>query len=174
MATAPVLVSIESRSMGHDAETLRFQRLERVRARRRARRRHRLFFVTTLVIALATAGVVRFTAIRRTSFERLGSASAAVPVEIVKPPAASPAATGSASPPPSAVVPAPTRAEGVKRDATLPPRIHVEADRRARSRSDSQGHGAVAPSRDAPHDAEAVDPTAAIDWLLKTSRTRSH
>ena len=163
MATAPVLVSIESRSMRRDAETLRFQRLERVRARQRARRRHQLFFVT-LVIALAAASVVGFTAIRRTSSERLGSASAAAPVEIVKPPAASPAATGSASPPPSAVVPAPTRAEGVKR----------EADRRARPRSDSQGRGAVAPSRDAPHDAEAVDPTAAIDWLLKTSRTRSH
>jgi len=163
MATAPVLVSIESRSMRRDAETLRFQRLERVRARQRARRRHQLFFVT-LVIALAAASVVGFTAIRRTSSERLGSASAAPPVAIVKPPAASPAATGSASPPPSAVVPAPTRAEGVKR----------EADRRAHPRSDSQGRGAVAPSREAPHDAEAVDPTAAIDWLLKTSRTRSH
>jgi hypothetical protein len=109
MATAPVLVSIEFRSMGHDAETLRFQRLERVRARRRARRRHRLFFVTTLVIALAAAGIVGSTAIRRTSFERLGSASAAAPVEIVKPPAAWPTATGSASPSPSAVVPAPAR-----------------------------------------------------------------
>lgn len=169
MATAPVLVPIESRSLGHDAETLRFQRLERVRAQRRARRRYRLLLVPTLVIALAGAGVLSFTVIRRTSFERLGSPSAPAPVEIVKPAAALPAATGSAFDPPSAVVPPPTP-DAVRRDATQPARIQVEADRRARPRSDSRGRGAVAPSRDEPHDA---DPTAAIDWLLKTSRTRS-
>jgi hypothetical protein len=169
MATAPVLVPIESRSLGHDAETLRFQRLERVRAQRRARRRYRLLLVTTLVIALAGAGVLGFTVIRRTSFERLGSPSAPAPVDIVTPAAALPAATGSAFDPPSAVVPPPTT-DAVRRDATQPARIQVEAERRARPRSDSQGRGAVVPSRDEPHDA---DPTAAIDWLLKTSRTRS-
>jgi hypothetical protein len=174
MATTPALVPIESGSLGHDAEILRFQRLERVRARQRARRRHRVFLVTPLVIALAAAGVLGFAAIRRTSFERLGSPSTPASIEILKPLPALPAATGSASGAPSAVVPPPTRADGVKREATQPPRIQIEAGRQARPRPDSQGRGPVAPSRDEPHDAEAVDPTAAIDWLLKTSRTRSH
>jgi hypothetical protein len=40
--------------------------------------------------------------------------------------------------------------------------------------SNSYGRDAVAPSRDEPRDAEAVDPTAVIDWLLNTSRTQSH
>jgi hypothetical protein len=131
-----------------------------------------LILVTTLVIALAGVGV-GFTASRRTSFERLGSPRAPAPVGILKPPAASPAATGSAFGPPSAIVPPPTRVDGVKRDATQPPRIQADADRRARPPSDSQGGGAAAPSRGERQDAEAVDPTAAIDWLLKTSRTRS-
>jgi hypothetical protein len=173
MATAPVLHPIESRSIGQDAEGLRFQRLDRVRARQRARRRHRLILVTTLVIALAGVGVLGFTAIRRTSFDRLGSPRASAPVGMLRPPAASPAATGSALGPPAAIVPPPSRVDGVKRDATQRPRIQPDADRRARPLSDSQG-GTVAPSRDQQPDTEAVDPTAAIDWLLKTSRTRSH
>jgi len=147
MATAPVLEPIESRSIGQDVETLRFQRLERVRARQRARRRRRLILVTTLMIALAGVGVLGFTAARRTSFSAFG--------------------------PPAAVVPPPTRVDGVKRDAMRPPRIQADAGRRARPLSEGQGGGAVAPSRDEQQDAAAVDPTAAIDWLLKTSRTRS-
>ena len=170
MATAPVLVRIESRSIGHDTDTLPFQRLERVRAQRRARRRYRLFLVTTLVIALAGAGGLGFATIRRTSFERLGSSSSPAPVEMLRPAAASPAATGSAFGPPSAVMPPPPRADALRRDTTKPPRIQVQADRRARPLSDSQDRGAVAPSRDKAHDDEAVDPTAAIDWLLKTRR----
>src|SRR5437899_1209832 len=113
MATAPVLVPIESRSIGHDAETRRFQRLERVRAQRRARQRYRLFLVTTLVIALAGAGVLAFTTLGRTWFARLGSSSSPAPIEMLRPAAASPAATGSAFSPPSAVVPPPPRAEAV-------------------------------------------------------------
>ena len=173
MATAPVLGPIESRSIGQDTETLRFHRLERVRARQRAHRRHRLILVTTLVSALAGAGVLGFTAIRRTSSERLGSPHTPAPIGMLKPAAASPAATGSAFGQPATIVPSPTRADGVKRDATRPPRIQAGADRRARQLSDSQGGGAVTPSRDEQPGAEAVDPTAAIDWLLKTSRTGS-
>ena len=171
MATAPVLEPIESRSIGQDVETLRFQRLERVRARQRARRRHRLILVTTLVIVLAGVGVLGFTAIHRTSSERLGSPPTPAPIEILKPAAASPTPTGSTFGPPAA--PPPTHVDGVKRAATQPPRIQADADRRARPLSDSQGGGVVAPSRDEQRDAEAVDPTTAIDWLLKTSRTRS-
>src|SRR5436309_16102488 len=116
MATTSALVPIQSGPIGHDAEIRRFQRLERVRARQRARRRHRLFLVAPLLIALAAAGVLGFTAIRRTSFERLGSPSTPASVEILKSPPALPVATGSASGAPSAVVPPPTRADGVKRD----------------------------------------------------------
>jgi len=173
MATVPVLEPIESRSIGQDVEPLRFQRLERVRARQRARRRHRLILVTTLVIVLAGVGVLGFTAIRRTSAERLRSPRTPAPVGMLKPAAASPAPTGSTFGPPAAIVPPATRVDGVKRAATQPPRIQADADRRARPLSDSQGSGAVAPSRGEQQNADAVDPTAAIDWLLKTSRTRS-
>jgi hypothetical protein len=173
MATAPVLDPIESRSIGQDAETRRFERLERVRARQRARRRHRLILATTLTIALAGVGVLGFTAIRRTSSERVGSPAAPAPVGMPKPAAASPAPTGSALGPPAAIVPPPTRVDGVKRVAAEPPRIQADTDRRARPLTDNQGGAVVAPSRDEQRDAEAVDPTAAIDWLLKTSRTRS-
>ncbi len=148
MAVAPVLVPIESRST-HDAEALRFQRLERVRAQRRARRRYRLFLGTMLATTLVGAGILGFIAIRRTSFERFLSSPA--PVEMVKPAAAAPAPTGSALGPPSEAVPQPARAE----------------DRAARPRSNSEGPGAVVPSRDEPRDAEVGDPAAAIDWLLK-------
>ena len=171
MATVPILVPTDSRSIGHDTE---FQRLERVRAQRRARRRYRLFLVTTLAIVLAGAGVLGFATIRRTSFERLGSPSSPATVEMLRPAAASPAGADSPFGAPSAVVPPPTPADAVRRVATQPPRIEVEGDRRARPLSDNQGRGAVAPSREEKHDAEAVDPTAAIDWLLKTSRSRGH
>src|SRR5687768_36901 len=122
MATAPVLYPIESRSIGQDAETLRFERLERVRARRRARRRHRLIVITTLLIVLAGVGVLGFTAIRRTSAERLGSPRTPAPVGMLRLPATSPAAPSPAFGPPAAIVPPPTRVDGVKRDATPPPR----------------------------------------------------
>ncbi len=150
MAVAPVLVPIESRST-NDAEALRFQRLERVRAQRRARRRYRLFLGTMLATTLVGAGILGVIAIRRTSFERLGFLSSPAPVEMVKPAAAAPAPTGSALGPPSEAVPQPARAE----------------DRAARPRPNREGPGAVVPSRDEPRDAEVGDPAAAIDWLLK-------
>jgi hypothetical protein len=123
-----------------------------------------LFLGTTLATMLAGAGILGFIAIRRASFERLSFPSSPAPVEMVKPAAAAPTATGSAFGPPEAV-PQPARTVG--RGATQPPRIQVEADRAARPRSNSEGPDAVAPSRDEPHDAEVVDPAAAIDWLLK-------
>jgi hypothetical protein len=174
MATTPVLAPTESRSTGHATEILRFQRLEHVRARRHARRRYRLFLITTVVIALAGAGLLSFTTTRRTSFERLGSPGSSPPVEMLQPAAALPVATGSVVGPASAVVPSPTRVEPVSRDATQPPRNQSKVDRRARPMSNSSGRAAVAPLRDEPREAEAVDPAAVIDWLLNTSRTQSH
>jgi len=167
MVAVPVLVPIESRSTTHDSEAIQFQRLERVRAQRRARRRYRFFLITTLAITLAGAGVLGVVAIRRTSFERLGSPSSPPPVEIVKPAAAAPAATAPAPVPLSEDGLQPTRADTVRRGATHPSRTQVETERAARPLSNSEGTGAFAPSRDEPHDADAVDPAAAIDWLLK-------
>jgi hypothetical protein len=174
MVAAPVLVSIESRSTTHDTEALRFQRLERVRAQRRARRRYRFFLITTLAIMLAGAGVLGFVAIRRTSFERLGSPSSPPPVGLVKPAAAAPAATTSAPVPLSEDGLQPTRTDTVRRGATQPSRTQVETDRSARPSSNSEDPGAIAPSRDEPHDADAVDPAAAIDWLLKPLARDAH
>jgi hypothetical protein len=181
MATVPVLDPIESRSIGQDAATLQFQRLERVRARLGARRRYRFIIATKLVIVLASVGVLGFTATRRMSFERLGSPGAPAPVATLKPSAASPAtdsafgppaATDSVFGPPAAIVPPPRRVDRVKRDATHPPRLRANAKRRGRPLSDGQGGGAAAPSRQQ-EDVEAIDPTTAIDWLLKTSPTRA-
>ena len=173
MVAAPVLVPIESRSTTHDTEALRFQRLERVRAQRRARRRYRFFLITTLAITLAGAGVLGFVGIRRTSSERLGSPSSPPPVEIVKPAAAAPAATASAPVPLSEDRLQPTRANtrGAARLNHLVPR--AETDRSARPLSNTEGPGAIVPSRDEPHDADAVDP-AAIDWLLKRLARDAH
>ena len=178
MATVPVLEAIESRSIGQELATLRVQRLERVRARqrahrherfrarRRARRRHRLILFG---IVLAGVGVVGFTAIRRTSFDRLVFPQGPAPVGMVRSPAAPPAATESALGPPSAIVPASTRVDDVTRGATQSPAIRADADRPTRPLSDSQGGSAVASSH-AERNIGTVDPTAVIDWLLKTPR----
>jgi hypothetical protein len=171
MAATPLRVPIESRAIGHDAETLRFQRLERVRAQRRARR-YRLSVAATLAIALAGAGVLGLTTIRRLWLEQLGSPSSPTPVEMVKPAAASPATSGSVFQP-SAVTPRSTGADAVTPHVTQPPPSRVDAEQQARPLAASQARRVVAPSRNEPHDAAAADPTAAIDWLLKTSRTRS-
>jgi hypothetical protein len=177
MATVPVLDSIESRVIGQDAATLQFQRLERVRARLGVRRRSRLIIATTLVIVLASVGALGFTATRRTSFERLGSPGAPALVPTLTP-AASPATDSAFGPPappdsafspPTAIVPPPRRVYRVKRDATHPRRLQANANRRGRPRSHSEGRGAAAPSRDDQQEVGPIDPTAAIDWLLKTS-----
>jgi hypothetical protein len=157
MAAAPA--QIESRSTTGDPEALQFQRLERVR-QRRVRRRYRLFIAATLAITLAGAGVMGFIAIRRTSLEHPGSSSSrpSAPVEMVKPAVAAPAVTVTAPSPPLVDASQPAGADTVKRREAQPPRIHADTDR---------GPRAVAPLRDDPHDTEAVDPAAAIDWLLK-------
>ena len=181
MATVPVLGPIESRSIGQDAATLQFQRVERVRARLCARRRYRLIIATKLVIVTASIGVLGFTATRRTSFERLSSPRAPAPVGTLKSPAVSaattdstpPAATESAFGPPAAIVPLPTRVDRAKRDVADPPRLQANANRRGRSLSHSKGRGAAARSRGEQQDVGAVDPTAAIDWLLKMPPTRA-
>jgi hypothetical protein len=154
MAAAPA--RIESRSTTSAPEALQFRRLERVR-QRRVRRRYRLFIAATLMITLAGVGVI---AIRHASLEHLGSSSSQppAPVEMVKPAAAAPAGPSVAPGPPLVDVSQPAGAVTGRRRETRTPRIHAEPDR---------GPSAVAPRRDEPHDTDAVDPAAAIDWLLK-------
>jgi hypothetical protein len=171
MAIVPVLDPIESRSVGQDALTLQFERLERVRARLAARRRYRWILATKLVVVLVSISVLLFVAIRRTSFERLGSARPPAPVLTLTPVAASPAAPDFEVDPPSVIVPPRAHVDGVKREATHTRRLQVNADRRRRPLSGRQGARAAAPSPGEQQDVEAAVPTAAIDWLLKSSRT---
>jgi hypothetical protein len=153
METAPVLDPIESRSIGQD-ETLRFQRLERVRARQRTRRRQRLILVTALVTAVAGIGILGLTK-RHTVSTTVGK------------PVPSPT---------SGIVPAATGDGELKRDAAPPPpRPAVAPAPAPHSPAPPAGRsgGAAVSPRAAPRETEAVDSTAAIDWLLKTPRTGS-
>jgi hypothetical protein len=173
LATVPCPDAIKRGSNERDAATLRFQRLERVRARQRCRRRHRLILVITLVVAPAGAGVLGFTAVRRTSFELPGASRAQAPVGTSTPPAAPTLEPGSALGPPSTIAPRPVRTQGPKPDAA--PRRRVQPDA-------PLAHGVAAPTnrvtgapghrRGDQGDAEVDDPTTAIDWLVKTSRAR--
>jgi hypothetical protein len=164
MDRVPVLDSIDSRSIGQD-ETLRFERLERVRARQRARRRQRLILVTVLATTLAGIGILGFTK-RHTVSTAVGNPAAVRPMFTIAP---APSGDGElkrdAAPPlglPDAAAP-PPRLPAV----APPPAPHSPALPAVRS------GGARVPSRAEPRDAEAGDSTAAIDWLLRTSRTGS-
>jgi hypothetical protein len=199
MPTAPLLDSaIESRLLEQEAASLQFQRLERVRARLRSRRRHRVI-VTTLGVALAGVGVLSFIVARGTSFERLGyfrtQASASMPAQE----AVSTPARDSALSPTSTLVPPPARADEVKPDVAQAHRIQANGPpahglkspprglstraavpgeavpdiSRSNQLPDGQAGGVTDPSRAEESAAEVVDAAAVIDWLLKTSRTRS-
>jgi hypothetical protein len=203
MATAPLLDSaIESRLLEQDAATLQFQRLERVRARQRSRRRHRVI-VTTLGMALAGVGVLGFIVVRGTSFERLGHFRTQAPASMPAQGAVSTPARDSALSPTSTLVPPPARADDVKPDvkpdvaqahrvqANGPPAYGLKSPPRGLSTRpvvpgesapdlsrlnqlpDRQAGGVTDPSRAEQSAAEVVEPAAVIDWLLKTSRTRS-
>jgi hypothetical protein len=163
MVTISVSDASESGASEQDVASRRFQRLERVRARQRARRRNRLILVAMLVAALTGAGVLAFTAVRGTSSEPVGDARSRQPVG-TPPPATAPAlpprpATGT----PSASTPAPF---GAKSSTVPPPRIQMDASPAREVQSPATG--VTGPSPGAPREAEADDGAAAIDWLLKT------
>lgn len=175
MTTAPVLDPGDLRPTEQDPATLQFQRLERVRSQLRARRRRRWILVATLVMIVAGAGIVGFSAVRRTSIARAAHftpparvpmpaptpMSAVIPVPPPVPtmptPAPTPVSAVITVPPPPPAVPAAPPVNGATRDVARP----------LPARSDS--HRAPAPARDEARDA---DPTAAIDWLLNTSRIK--
>jgi hypothetical protein len=170
MATAPVLDPIDSRSTGQDAATLRFQRLERVRARQRARRRHRLIIATLLVTAVAVSGVLGFTAVRGTSPARAGHLARPATVDMPRP------ATGTRDDRATAVTPAPSAplpAPLVQRNATPARRVQPAAlppTRGATSVSDRADETGPVPSPAERTDADPADATAVIDWLIKAPR----
>jgi hypothetical protein len=199
MPTAPLLDSaIESRLLEQHAATLQFLRLERVRARQRSRRKHRVI-VTTLGMALAGVGVLGFIVVRGTSFERLGHFRTQAPASMPAREAVSTPARDSPFSPTSTFVPPLARVEEVKPDvgqahriqANGPPAHGLKSPPRGlstravvpgeaapdTSRSNQLPHrqagGVTDPSRAEQSPAEVVDPAAVIDWLLKTSRTRS-
>jgi len=197
MATAPLLESvIESRLLEEDAATLQFQRLERVRARLRSRRRY-VVIVTTLGVVLAGAGVLSF--VRGNGFERLGHFRTQAPAKIPAQGAVSTPAGDSVLSATPTLVPPPARADEVTSDvaqthrvqANGPPAQGLKSLPRGRSRravvpggaapdpsrsnqrTERQAGGVTDPSRAEQSAAEVVDPAPVIDWLLKTSRTGS-
>jgi hypothetical protein len=161
MATS-VQDAIESGSLGQDAATLQFRRLERVRARQRARRRLRFIRATALVMALAGIGVVGFTALHRTSVQPPGASPVRGAVSDAAPPSVAPPAAREPAPRP-AIAPAAPRDDAPAHDATRSRRTRVGTDPPTTGESDRS-------RRESPP-AEIVDATAVIDWLLNTSPT---
>ena len=192
LATASGPDAVDSGSNERAAEDLRFQRLERVRAQRRSRQQRRLVFISVLVLAMAGVCALGFAAIRRASPERAGAASPQVPVGAVTLPV-TPAPTPPAMPaptPPAVLAPtppamlappitsaptrasSPTPAEGAKPDAVVPRRAQPEVAPARDVTSPTNRPGAPALQGGATTGSEPGDGTAAIDWLLKTSRTK--
>jgi hypothetical protein len=110
---------IESRVPEQHDGTLQFQRLGRVRARQRSRRR---MIVTTLGLALAGLGVLGFIVVRGTSFERLGQFRAQARASVPAQGAVSTPAGDSASSPTSILVPPPAQAD---EPALVPPQAQA-------------------------------------------------
>ena len=200
LATVSGPDAVDSGSNERAAADLRFQRLERVRAQRRSRQQRRLIFISVLVLAMAGVCALGFAAIRRAWPERAGAAPAHVPVGAVTLPAPAPTPPAVQAPtppavqaptppavqaptPPAVLAPpitsaptrasSPTPAEGAKPDAVAPRRTQPEAPpARDVTPPTNRLMGAPALQGDATTGSEPGDGTAAIDWLLNTSRTK--
>jgi len=192
LATVSGPDAVDPGSNERAAADLRFQRLERVRAQRRSRQQRRLIFISVLVLAMAGVCALGFAAIRRALPERAGAAPAHVPVGAVTLPAPAPPAPAMQPPTPPAMQPptppavlappitsaptrasSPTPAEGAKPDAVVPRRTQPEAPpARDVTPPTNRLMGAPALQGDATTGSEPGDGTAAIDWLLNTSRTK--
>ena len=192
LATVSGPDAVDPGSNERAAVDLRFQRLERVRAQRRSRQQRRLIFISVLVLAMAGVCALGFAAIRRAWPERAGAAPAHVPVGAVTLPAPAPPPPAVQAPtppavqaptPPAVLAPpitsaptrasSPTPAEGAKPDAVVPRRTQPEAPpARDVTPPTNRLMGAPALQGDATTGSEPGDGTAAIDWLLNTSRTK--
>lgn len=182
MATAPIVDAPDSRSTEQDVVTPQFQRLQRVRARQRSRRRQRWILVSPFVVALAGAGVVVFAAVLGTSLEWLRDARALALDDPPPRPAFSTIGAGPATAvtPASALVsdaaptqppPADSRAASVARPSATRSTPRAAVPQVGAAAPPSEDDAAMAPARDEPSRVEAADTTAAIDWLLNRSRT---
>jgi hypothetical protein len=157
MTTAPVLDPGDFRPTERDPATLQFHRLERMRSLLRARRRRRWILFATLVMVVAGAGIAGFSTVRRTAIER--AAASTTPARALEPGPAP--VVGAVIRVPTTIVPAPPPVNGANREMARP----------SPQRSDSPR--VPAPPRDEGRDeARDSDPTAAIDWLLNTSRAK--
>ena len=152
MATEPVVDSV-----GGGAE---FQRLDSVRARQRSQRKRRLLIALTFVITLAAGASIASTIVRglgapppRPDPRRAQPAAGIRPQAHDVPAASIPAVSAS-----TAAVDTPVRRDRPAPEAARPPRGRPAADVKA-------------PAREEPQTAEAKDPGAVIDWLLKRSST---
>ena len=192
LATVSGPDAVDPGSNERAAADLRFQRLERVRAQRRSRQQRRLIFISVLVLAMAGVCALGFAAIRRALPERAGAAPAHAPVGAVTLPAPAPTPPAVQAPtppavqaptPPSVLAPpitsaptrasSPTPAEGAKLDAVVPRRTQPEAPpARDVTTPTNRLMGAPALQGDTTTGSEPGDGTAAIDWLLNTSRTK--
>ena len=175
MATIAGPNPIDSGSNEREAEELRFHRLERVRARQRASRQRRLILISTLALALAGAVVLGFAAIRRASSGHVDAAGAPPPVMSVTPVAPAPAPEKTSAPPTSA--PMPARSEGASADVAAPRRGQLDVLTPVAPPPTNRATGSSAPARGDQRSgdqrsSEVGDPTAVIDWLLKTSRAK--
>jgi hypothetical protein len=178
----------DSRTTGQEAGTVQFQRLQRVRARQRSRRRWRLIAVLTPpAVVLAGAGVVMFVAILGATLERVLEARAPAWADTTTPPSLSTPgmepATTAVSPPAAEATPPPSRRVDVAspaaaRIAARPstPRAAVPdtatVPRGAPAPPDAEDDEAAPSARAERGEAEAADPATAIEWLLNGPRGR--
>jgi hypothetical protein len=140
-----------------DAASRRFERLARVRAHRRARRRNRVVLITVVVAALIGVGVLGLTSVRRTSATPSPVAATLAPPPMAPTRPSLPVAPTLATPP-TLTAPPPTL-------TAPPPRPPVATSARTGEGGRPRGERPGAPRA---ADAETDDGAAVIDWLLKT------
>jgi hypothetical protein len=130
-----------------------------------------LILVSALVLALMGAGVLGFTAVRRASLEHPSASASQAPISM---PVVLPApAPEKVLDPPTPSTPAPARTDGAKADVTMPRRVQSDAVPTSRATPPAnRPTGSPTATRGEQPSLDAADGTAAIDWLLKTSRAK--
>jgi hypothetical protein len=147
-----------------DAASRRFERLARVRAHRRARRRNRVVLITVVVAALIGVGVLGLTSVRRTSATPSPVAATLAPPPMAPTRPSLPVAPTLATPP-TLTAPPPTLTAPPPTLTAPPPRPPVATSARTGEGGRPRGERPGAPRA---ADAETDDGAAVIDWLLKT------
>jgi len=186
VVTVPVFDASESGSSEQEAAARRFERLARVRALKRARRRRYIVLAALVVVGLG-GGV----ALVRGVWSASSNAPAAEPIALpprptgparssvssaptregLTPPDAGDAAAHHALPKPSAAVaPTPSSRASAAPPAAAPPQEARDVSRRRTARPATPAHEVNAIPRAAIAEPEDNDGTAIIDWLLHAPR----